>query len=129
MLARVYSCAVIGWDGVVVEVALDSGQAPTESEERALVLGALSLDGGVRHVCGMLPMAALAREEGFERLYVPEEDAREAALIPDLEIIPISSLNGLNRHLTGEQPIPPYEADYEPLAEALHCRSRTELMA
>jgi magnesium chelatase family protein len=46
-----------------------------------IALGELSLDGSVRHVRGVLPMAALARQESFERVLVPVEDAREAALV------------------------------------------------
>lgn len=175
MLARVNSCAVIGLDGVIVEVEVDTGQglpkviivglpdaAVQESRERvqsaiknsglffprkrvtvnlapasvrkvgpvydlpialgaliaseqiapealdgALVIGELSLDGGVRHVRGVLPMAALAREQGFTRLYVPEEDAHEAALIPELEVIPVASLEALYAHLTGGRAIQP----------------------
>ena len=72
----------------------------------ALVVGELSLDGRVRHVRGVLPMAATARQEGFERIFVPQEDAAEAALIPDLEVIPVDSLAALYAHLSGEQPIP-----------------------
>ncbi|MBN2502289.1 MAG: ATP-binding protein, partial [Anaerolineales bacterium] len=177
MLARVFSCAVIGLDGVVVEVEVDTGQGlprvtivglpdaavqesrervqaaiknsglyfprkritvnlapasvrkagpvydlpialgvllateqiPPEAAEDALVLGELSLDGAVRHVRGVLPMAALARAEGFKRIFVPEEDAAEAALIPDIEVIPVASLITLYDHLTAANPIAPLE--------------------
>ena len=173
MLARVFSCAVIGLEGVVVEVEVDTGQglpaivivglpdaAVQESRERvqsaiknsdlyfprkritvnlapasvrkvgpvydlpialgiliateqlpetaldgALVIGELSLDGSVRHVRGVLSMAALAREQGYERIYVPSDDAPEAALIPGMEVIPVSSLMSLYEHLTGGEEI------------------------
>ena len=177
MLARVFSCAFIGLDGVIVEVEVDFSQglphmaivglpdaAVQESRERvysaiknagleyprraltvnlapasvrkegpaydlpialgvlivgaqlhqhhldhSLVIGELSLDGTVRHVRGVLPMAAMAREQGYQRVYVPEVDAAEAALIPDLEVIPVSSLAALYAHLTNCQPIPPMQ--------------------
>ncbi len=176
MLARVYSCAVVGLEGVIVEVEVDFGQgipkitvvglpdaAVQESKERVysaiknaglmyprraltvnlapasvrkegpaydlpialgvlvtteqlapekldktLVLGELSLDGTVRHVRGVLPMAATARREGFTRLFCPEVDAAEAALIPGLEVIPVRSLTDLTAHLSGYAPIPPH---------------------
>ncbi|MCK4961106.1 MAG: magnesium chelatase, partial [Anaerolineales bacterium] len=60
--------------------------------EGALVVGELSLDGSVRHVRGVLPMAALARQEGISRLMVPAVNAAEAALISDVEVIPVESL-------------------------------------
>jgi magnesium chelatase family protein len=53
-------------------------------------------------------MAATARQAGFKRIVVPETDAAEAALIPDLEVIPVGSLAALYNHLAGRKPIPPY---------------------
>lgn len=86
-----------------------SEQVRPEALEGALVVGELSLDGSVRHVRGVLPMAALARREGFRRLFVPAEDAGEAGLIPELEVIPVSSLTALVNHLSGVVPIPPVD--------------------
>ncbi|MCK4694059.1 MAG: YifB family Mg chelatase-like AAA ATPase, partial [Anaerolineales bacterium] len=77
--------------------------------EGALVVGELSLDGSVRHVRGVLPMAALARKEGISRLMVPAVNAAEAALISDVEVIPVESLTVLVNHLSGVVPIPPFE--------------------
>jgi len=85
-----------------------SGQVLPEKLEGALVVGELSLDGSVRHVRGVLPLAALARREGFHCLFVPAEDAAEAALMPDLEVIPVASLTQLVNHLSGVVPIRPF---------------------
>ena len=83
---------------------------------RALIIGELSLDGIVRHTNGVLPMAALARERGFDTLFVPASDAPEAALVPDLNVFPIETLFALVMHLQGMQPIAPYRAapDFTP---------------
>jgi len=75
---------------------------------RTLIIGELSLDGLVRHTNGVLPMAALAREKGFDILFVPARDAPEAALIPELNVYPIETLFALAAHLNGLQPIAPY---------------------
>ena len=64
------------------------------------------LDGTVRHVRGILPMAVVARQEGFKRLFVPEVDANEAALIPDLEVMAVASLTALHAHFTGLNLLP-----------------------
>ena len=183
MLARVNSCAVIGLDGVIVEVEVDTGgglpkmvivglpdaavqesrervqsavknagfyyprkkltvnlapasvrkegpaydlpiavgvliathQLDPESMEDTLIIGELSLDGGVRHVKGVLPMAALARQEGNKTVIVPEGDAAEAALIPDITVIPAPTLNALYDHLSGTAPLKPAEPpDHHP---------------
>jgi magnesium chelatase family protein len=186
MLARVFSCAVIGLDGVIIEVEVDTAPGlpgmdivglpdaavkearqrvetaikntglpyprkrivvnlapatvrkegssydlpvalgvlvmleflPPESLAGALVVGELSLDGSVRHVRGVLPMAATARTEGYERIFVPAMDAPEAALIPGLEVIPVTTLGALFRHLSGEElisPQPPIEVEALPV--------------
>ena len=92
---------------IALGVLATSGQIAHAWLEGALAVGELSLDGSVRHIRGVLPMAALAREKGFPRAFVPAIDAPEAALIPDLEVIPVSSLTALVNHLSGVVPIPP----------------------
>src|SRR5574341_321206 len=81
---------------------------------RTLIIGELSLDGMVRHTNGVLSMAALARERGFETLLVPAIDAPEASLVPGLDVIPIETLFALVAHLYGLQPIAPYRAAQQP---------------
>jgi len=85
-------------------------EVPMESLESSMVLGELSLDGSVRHVRGVLPMAALARQQNFKRIFVPASDAAEAALIPDLEVIPVNNLSELAGYLNGNLTIPPQQA-------------------
>ncbi len=86
-----------------------SGQILAEGLDRALVVGELSLDGSVRHVRGVLPMAALARAEGFHTVFVPADDAPEAALMPDLDVIPVTTLTALVNHLSGVVPVRSYD--------------------
>ena len=73
-----------------------------------MVIGELSLDGVVRHTHGVLPMTAAARAKGIKRMFVPEVDAPEVALNPDLEIIPVKTLADLFDHLSGRRFIEPY---------------------
>ncbi len=91
---------------IVLGVLLYTGMLPPGAAEGMLVVGELSLDGDVRHARGVLPMAATARQGGFKRIVVPEADAAEAALIPDLEVIPVGSLAALYNHLAGRKSIP-----------------------
>ena len=94
---------------IALGVLVASEQILAERLEGALVVGELSLDGSVRHVRGVLPMAALARQEGISRLMVPAVNAAEAALMPDVEVIPVESLTDLVNHLSGVVPIRPFE--------------------
>ena len=92
---------------IALGVLIANQQLPFNALEGSLVMGELSLDGSVRHVRGVLPMAAVARREGFKRVFVPAEDAPEATIFPELEVIPVKSLAELYAHLTGLALIPP----------------------
>jgi magnesium chelatase family protein len=96
---------------IALGVIILAGYLPQESIEGAMIVGELSLDGLVRHTRGVLPMAAAARANGYKRIFVPEVDAAEAALIPDLEVIPVKSLADLYEHLTGRRLIESFQAD------------------
>ena len=178
MLAKVYSCAVIGLEGQTVEVEVDISQglpsfqivglpdtAVQESKERvraavrnsgasfpmkrltvnlapadlrkvgpsydlpiavglllaseqihtcdehALFIGELGLDGALRHTDGVLPMVSVAQRNGIDLVYVPYDDAPEAALVEGTTVIPVRTLADLAAHLTGERRLLPYLAD------------------
>jgi magnesium chelatase family protein len=99
---------------IALGVLVATDQVPQETLTESLVIGELSLDGSVRHVRGVLPMAAVARQEGFKRILVPLADAAEAALVPDLQVIPVTSLAELCSFLNGSakiEPAPPVPAD------------------
>ncbi len=91
-----------------------TGQIPLEPLAGALFIGELSLDGSLRPVRGVLPMVEMARKEGFETVYVPTENAAEAALIPDIDVIPVPALGHLVEHLFELQVIPPYDRAASP---------------
>jgi magnesium chelatase family protein len=101
---------------IAVGVLIASEQAWPQSVEDALIIGELSLDGSVRHVDGMLPIASVARDQDVSQIFVPAEDASEAALIDGLEVIPVENLGQLAAHLQGLREIPPYEPDDDPMA-------------
>jgi magnesium chelatase family protein len=92
---------------IALGVLIYTGMLPTGIADGMLVVGELSLDGGVRHTRGILPMAATALQNGYRKIVVPGMDAAEAALIPGLEVIPVDSLAQLYNHLSGRQVIPP----------------------
>jgi magnesium chelatase family protein len=74
-------------------------------------LGELSLDGALRHTSGILPMVALAYQQGFPNIVVPSVDAREAALVEGATILPFDSLAALAAHLRGDIPAPVYKPE------------------
>jgi magnesium chelatase family protein len=94
---------------IALGVLSASDQLPFGALNGALVVGELSLDGSVRHVRGVLPMAAQAREGGIKTLFVPAEDAAEAALIPDVKVVGVAHLAELVNHLHGVTALAPFD--------------------
>jgi magnesium chelatase family protein len=98
---------------IALAVLLSSGQVAAIPES-SLFLGELSLDGGLRHTNGVLPMVVVARDEGFKAVFVPASDAREAALVEGVEVVPVESLAALVAHLSGAACIEPMPPDQSP---------------
>ncbi len=96
---------------IAVGALAATDQIPAGALEDALFLGELSLDGSVRHVRGVLAMAFTAREMGLSTVYVPEEDAPEAAQVPDIDVIPVNNLGQLVEHLYELALIPPFDRE------------------
>lgn len=96
---------------VAIGVLAATDQVPLEALKKTLFLGELSLDGSVRHVKGVLPLAHTAYQAGIETLYVAAEDARQAALVEGMQVIPVQTLGELVEHLYGLRPIPPQETE------------------
>jgi len=91
---------------IALGLLMASGQIKTDLRD-ALVLGELSLDGSVKHTNGILPMALLAKEKKKKRIFLPEADAKEAAIVEGIEIYPLKSLLALFNHLDGVEKISP----------------------
>ena len=70
-------------------------------------LGELSLTGELRPISGALPMAIAAEREGIRHLFVPADNAPEAAFAEGLSVYPVEKLSGLLAHLRGEELIEP----------------------
>lgn len=73
----------------------------------ALFVGELALNGTVRHVNGVLPLALYAKAQGFKRLFVPQVNAEEAAIVTGIQIYPVRSFGQLLNHIHGKQQIKP----------------------
>ena len=78
-----------------------------EHAERFMFVGELGLDGQILPVKGVLPISIKARELGYEALFVPEENAREAAVVNRLKVYGVKSLNDIVGFFSGIHPIEP----------------------
>lgn len=86
---------------IAVGMLIASGQLRPPKEE-ALFVGELSLDGGLRHTNGILPLALLVKLKRLaSAIYLPSVDAREAAITQGIRVFPVPSLLALFHHLSG----------------------------
>ena len=74
-------------------------------------IGELSLSGEVRSVGGILPMTVSARDNGRREIFVPEENAGEAAVVDGINVYPVKSLRQLINHIKGVETITPMRFD------------------
>jgi magnesium chelatase family protein len=108
---------------MAIGILAASGQiVPTGLESTAL-LGELALDGKVRPIRGALPIANSLHKAGIRRLIVPEENAREAAMVPEVAVYPMSSLRDTVDFLNGDGQAVPFTVN----RDALFAESRAEV--
>lgn len=72
-----------------------------------IIMGELSLDGGLRGIKGALPMAIKARDNGLKGLILPKQNAQEAAIVNNIEVLGIETLSDLVNHFNGIKLIKP----------------------
>ncbi len=94
---------------ILMGILCAAGEVKADTEKAAFV-GELALNGEVRPVRGMLPMAIAARRAGITALYVPADNAPEATLAGGLAVYPVESVAALAAHFRGEAPIAPAPA-------------------
>lgn len=92
---------------IAVALLAASGQIPHDAADGLVILGELALDGTVRPVAGVLPMAISAYAEGCRAIAVPAGNAAETAYLRDLSVLPVESLAQLVEHLRGQTAIEP----------------------
>lgn len=94
-----------------------SGQITTNKLEEFIIMGELALDGVLRPIKGVLPIAIQARREGFKGLVVPEANAREAAVVDGIDVYPVKTLPDAIRFLEGRLSIEPLKVNLRDLFE------------
>lgn len=90
-----------------------SGQLHTEKLEDTVMMGELALDGKIRPIKGVLPIAVEAKKQGFKYLIVPRENGAEAAVVDGVEIFPFDHLNEVKDWLENRGNLDPYNIDVQ----------------
>ncbi|SET94714.1 magnesium chelatase family protein [Hymenobacter actinosclerus] len=88
-----------------------SQQLDTERLADYVIMGELALDGELRPIKGVLPIAIQARKEGFKGLILPRENAQEAAIVNSLDVIPVGTMQEAVDFLEGRLEIAPVTMD------------------
>jgi magnesium chelatase family protein len=83
-----------------------------------LIAGELALDGRLRKIKGALSMAMLAKEKGFRGVIVPHENAREAAVVEGVDVIPVTTLTQAVTFLNELLEMEPYQLNGHPYAQS-----------
>jgi magnesium chelatase family protein len=96
---------------IAIGMLAASEQIETELLDNFVMVGELALTGAVRPVKGVLPIALRARQDGKTGIFVAPENAAEAAVVSDLQVIPIQNLREASAFLEGEIKIPPTQVN------------------
>jgi len=87
---------------IATAILASSGQIEAENLEKYIIMGELSLDGGLQPIKGALPIAIQARKEGYKGFILPKQNAREAAIVNDIEVYGVESITEVAQFFNGE---------------------------
>lgn len=88
-----------------------SAQVKSDGIEKYLIMGELSLDGAIQPIKGALPIAIKAREEGFKGFILPKANAKEAAIVGDLEVYGVDNVKEVIEFFDAQKPLEPTVVD------------------
>lgn len=86
-------------------------EVPTKNLGQYIIMGELSLDGTLQPIQGVLPIALAAKKAGFKGIILPAQNAREAAVVDQLEVYGLNNLQEVVRFLNGTQSFTPVYVD------------------
>lgn len=96
---------------IAMGILAGSHQMPSTDLEKYIIMGELSLDGSVRPIKGALPIAIQARKEKFKGLILPKQNAREAAIVNDLDVYGIEHIREAYEFFKGERILEPVKVN------------------
>jgi magnesium chelatase family protein len=128
---------------IAVGILVASEQLSGEILPETLIIGELSLDGGVRPVAGVLPIALGAKAAGIKRLIVPVANTQEAAIVGGVDVYPVANLMDVAQALNlpdSRTPVsldprtlmpdrPPYQSDFAEVKGQGHVKRALEVAA
>ena len=114
------------------------GKIPPNACDDAVFIGELSLSGRIRPVNGVLAFAIMAKKMGIKRIFVPQENAREASIVPNVAVFPVQDLLEAIEQCTHKNPpyleqetspVQKYELDLQDVRGQHRCKRALEISA
>ncbi len=93
---------------ILLAILKASGQIKNDFSD-SVFIGEVALDGRISPINGALDITITARQNGISNIFVPEDNAREAAVISGINVFPVSNIKQIIEHLTGEVELKPSE--------------------
>jgi magnesium chelatase family protein len=94
---------------IAIGILAASGSIVNSELDRYVIMGELALDGGLRPIKGALPIAIQSRKEKFKGFILPKQNAKEAAIVNDLEVYGVESLSEVVDFLNGKTKLKPLD--------------------
>lgn len=92
---------------IALGILAASGQIEFNDIDKYIIMGELSLDGGLQPIKGVLPIAIKAKEEGFKGIILPKSNANEAAVVDNFEVLGVENIREVIDFFNGEATITP----------------------
>lgn len=96
---------------IAIGILAASGMINGENVSNYIIMGELSLDGGLQPLRGVLPIAIKAREEGFKGIILPIQNTQEAAIVDNLDVLGVENIKDVIDFFNGEKNIEPTIVD------------------
>jgi magnesium chelatase family protein len=101
---------------IAIGILISSGQLDANLDG-SIFIGELALDGSLRQTRGILPITIWAKENNYKRIFVPKGNAKEAAIVEGVDVIPIESLKEIFFHLNNQNIVQPFKIKEEDTEE------------
>lgn len=94
---------------IALSILIATGDISNDKIGNCIVAGELSLNGDVRKIKGVLPIALMAKKQKLKTIYIPEDNKHEVANLDELKTIPVKNLKSVVEHLNSITAIEPYK--------------------
>ncbi len=113
---------------IAIGIMAATNQVNLARLENAIILGELALDGNIRGIQGALPIAITAKENGIKDIILPAENAKEAAIVEEVNVYPVTNLSDAIALLNAEKEIPPEPHTLDNDPHAAHAETHIDLL-